>query len=565
MRLTSLVGTLLCTLLGLSLPAAALERILSYHSDIEIAEDASMMVTETIEVVAEGNQIRRGIYRDFPTTYRDRFGNKYVVDFKVLAVTRDGEPEPWHTKRRTNGERIYAGSSEVSLSPGEYTYTFIYKTSRQLGFFGNHDELYWNVTGNGWDFPMERVSATVSLPNEVTVTDVVLYGYTGGQGSKEQSFTSEIGPLGGSIQATRLLGAWEGLTLVMQWPKGLVQAPSVLQTVLYILSDNLGLVLSLLAFFGSGAYLLLMWSRHGRDPHGGIIIPLYEPPTGYSPASARYISRMAYDNKTLTAALVNLAVKGHIRITCRDDDYTLKRETSSQELAPGEAALLHKLFRQGTVLVLENSNHAKVSLARSAHKNALRKDYLNSYFKKNGVLLLPSIGLSLLALFVIVVTASMVPLVVVSYAAIIALHIFFAYLLKAPSPRGRLLLDKLEGFKHYLEVAEKDDLELRHPPDKTPQLFEKYLPFAIALGVEQAWAEQFSEVFARLESAGKTPYSPHWYSGDFNSSRINRFTSNVGNNFSSAISSAATPPGSSSSSGGGSSGGGGGGGGGGGW
>ena len=80
-----------------------------------------------------------------------------------------------------------------------------------------------------------------------------------------------------------------------------------------MLGDNLGLLLSVLAFLGSGAYLLQMWSRHGRDPQGGIIIPLYEPPQGYSPASARYISRMAYDNKTLTAALVNLAVKGLCR------------------------------------------------------------------------------------------------------------------------------------------------------------------------------------------------------------------------------------------------------------
>jgi uncharacterized membrane protein YgcG len=565
MPLYALTALLLGTLLCLSPPVAAVERILSYHSDIEIAEDASMTVTETIKVVAEGSQIRRGIYRDFPTTYRDRFGNKYVVGFKVLAVTRDGEQEPWHRKGRSNGARIYAGSSNIDLSPGTYTYTFTYRTNRQLGFFENHDELYWNVTGNGWDFPMDRVSATVSLPAALEAAEISLAGYTGRQDSKEQNYSSVVGELGGTIQATRPLAAREGLTLVMKWPKGLVQAPSGMQRGMYLLGDNLGLVLSLLAFFGSGIYLYQMWSRHGRDPQGGIVIPLYEPPAGYSPASARYISRMAYDNKTLTAALVNLAVKGHVGITCIDDDYSLKRKSSAEELAPGEAALLNKLFRQGSVLVLENSNHAQVSVARSAHKAALRKDYLNTYFKKNGILLLPSLAVSLLLLFLILVTASMVPLVAVVYVGIIALHVLFAYLLKAPSKRGRLLLDKLDGFKLYLEVAEKDALELRHPPEKTPELFEKYLPFAIALGVEQAWAEQFSDVFARLAAAGGKSYSPHWYSGDFSSSRINRFTSDVSNNFSSAISSAATPPGSSSGSGGGSSGGGGGGGGGGGW
>ena len=115
-------------------------------------------------------------------------------------------------------------------------------------------------------------------------------------------------------------------------------------------------------------------------------------------------------------------------------------------------------------------------------------------------------------------------------------------------------MDKLEGFKVYLEVAEKDDLALRHPPDLTPELFEKYLPFAIALGVEQKWAEKFSQVFARLEATGEGAYSPRWYQGSFSSSRMGSFASSVGSSFSSAISSASTAPGSSSGSGGGSSG-----------
>jgi uncharacterized membrane protein len=169
-------------------------------------------------------------------------------------------------------------------------------------------------------------------------------------------------------------------------------------------------------------------------------------------------------------------------------------------------------------------------------------------------------------LLVIVSTASVVPWVWAFYAGVIVLHIVFAYLLKAPSGRGRRLMDKLEGFKVYLEVAEKDDLALRHPPDLTPELFERYLPYAIALGVEQKWAEQFSDVFARLEATDHGAYSPRWYKGKFSSNRMGNFASNVSSSFSSAVSSAATPPGSSSgSSGGGSSGGGGGGGGGGGW
>ena len=147
-----------------------------------------------------------------------------------------------------------------------------------------------------------------------------------------------------------------------------------------------------------------------------------------------------------------------------------------------------------------------------------------------------------------------------------AAHGVFVFLLKAPTRRGRALMDKLAGFELYLAVAEKDDLEIRHPPELTPELFERYLPFAIALGVENEWAEQFAAVLSRLGREERDAYSPRWYHGDFNAHSLDSFVSDVGSSFSTAIASAATPPGSSSGGGGGGfSGGGGGGGGGGGW
>jgi uncharacterized membrane protein YgcG len=560
-----MLARLLCmVLLALCQPALAVERILSYDSDIAVAADASMTVRETISVVAEGKQIRRGIYRDFPTSYKDRFGNDIEVRFRVREVLRDGEPESWHRKRQGNGVRIYAGRSDTYLSPGEYTYTFVYETNRQIGFFENHDELYWNVTGNGWDFAIEQASATVKLPEAVNSADITLSGYTGPQGARGTDYAERVGQGQGLIWTARALPPRSGLTLVMGWPKGVVAEPGPLRRLGYLLGDNFGLLLALLAFIGSASYLFTMWSRHGRDPGKGVIFPHYEPPEGYSPAAARFVNEMGYDNETFTAAVINLAVKGYVSISCDDDDYTLRRQDSSEPLAAGEQVLLERLFQGGAVLELKNRNHALVSAARHAHKQALKRDYLGRYFKTNGVLMLPSIVVSALLLLVIVSTGKLVPVVFVLYAAILVLHILFAYLLKAPSGRGRGLMDKLEGFKLYLEVAEKDDLKLRHPPDLTPALFEKYLPYAIALGVEQAWAEQFSAVFARMQATQSAAYSPAWYQGSFNASRMGSFASSVGGKLSSAVSSAATAPGSSSGSGG-SSGGGGGGGGGGGW
>src|SRR5690606_31476409 len=128
------------------------ERIVSFHSDIRIAAYATMEVTETIRVRAEGQSIRRGIFREIPTRYRDRFGNAFNVDLDVIAVTRDGLPEPWSMHRRANGIRIDLGDDSFLQVPAEYEYAIRYRSDRQVGYFDDHDELYWNGTGNRWAF-----------------------------------------------------------------------------------------------------------------------------------------------------------------------------------------------------------------------------------------------------------------------------------------------------------------------------------------------------------------------------------------------------------------------------
>jgi hypothetical protein len=152
------------------------------------------------------------------------------------------------------------------------------------------------------------------------------------------------------------------------------------------------------------------------------------------------------------------------------------------------------------------------------------------------------------------------------FAVLVFINCLFYFLLMAPTLAGRQLMDQVEGFKLYLSVAEEDRLEVLHPPDKTPELFEKYLPFALALDVENEWSEQFAEVLARAQVEGRS-YSPSWYQGrSWDSLGTSGFADNLGSSFAGAIASSASPPGSSSGSGGGgSSGGGGGGGGGGGW
>lgn len=544
----------------------AQERVLSFESIIDIATDGSMTVTESIRVRAEGAAIRRGIFRDFPTRYRDRFGNRIVVAFDVLEVRRNGQPEPWFTERLSNGVRLYIGDEDVLLETGEYSYTIRYRTNRQLGYFQEHDELYWNVTGNGWGFAIDLAAARVRLPSAVPSGSLTMKGYTGPAGATGQDHVAAVFDGGATIRTTRTLAPGEGLTLVMTWPKGIVQQPSALQRFGYLLVDNLGMLLGILTLLATVIYLLIMWSKYGRDPEPGVIFPHYQPPAGYSPASARYISRMAYDTRVMTAAIVNLAVKGHVRISRPGDQYRLVKQESSQALAAGEKQLLRKLFAKGNEVVLENSNHKLISRARKAHAGALRRDYLDSYFRKNTALLWPCAVLLVVMLLAVAAFDRITPVVIV-LAVFSALFCgAFAWLLQAPTPRGRLLLDKLEGFKLYLEVAEKDDLALQHPPELAPALFERYLPFAIALGVEQPWADRFTEVFARLAAEPSKAYQPAWYQGRFNAAQPAAFGRELGKGFTSAVAAASSAPGSSSGAGGGGfSGGGGGGGGGGGW
>ena len=157
----ALFAALLCT------SAFADEQIIKYDIEVRIDREGALDVTERIVVRAEGSQIRRGIYRDFPTRYKDRYGNRVAVDLQVLSVLRDDQPEPWFLEELDNGIRINTGNDNFLPVPAEFTYTLRYRTTRQLGFFADHDELYWNAIGTGWDFMINSSTVDVYLPAPV--------------------------------------------------------------------------------------------------------------------------------------------------------------------------------------------------------------------------------------------------------------------------------------------------------------------------------------------------------------------------------------------------------------
>jgi len=479
-----------------------------------------------------------------------------------MVSTRSGEK--WRAAERSNGVRLYLGRKTVMLKPGTYTYKIRYHTDRQLGYFDDHDELYWNVTGNGWAFPIQNASATVALPAGIVAAEITTTAYTGKFGASGSDFISHIESGRAQFKTTQWLNSREGLTIAVSWPKGFVFEPSTIDRLRYLLTDNWGLVAGLAALLVSGLFLFVMWLRIGKDPEPGIVFAQYGLPEEHSPASANYVSKMGYSSQTFSAALINLAVKGHLKIVESDAAFVLKKLRSDQNIAPGETVLLSRLFKDREMLTLSNENAEIVNRAKNAHENELARRYKDTYFKTNSMWVWLSVGLCVVAGVIVLLGDAMSVVAFAVFSATLLMHFLFGYLMKAPTTRGRQMLDQLDGFELYLNVAEQKDLELAHPPKKTPELFERFLPYAIALGVENEWGKQFVDVFRSLGAGDVDSYQPRWYFGSGSVGNVARFSQDLGKGLTSAVSAAATPPG-SSSGGGGFSGGGGGGGGGGGW
>jgi hypothetical protein len=321
------------------------------------------------------------------------------VGFEIIEVLRNGRTEPFHTKKRSNGVRIYIGDKNSYINQGEHTYTIKYKTNQQLGFFDTHDELYWNVTGNGWEFPILEAKANVHLPESIPSNEVKLEAYTGRQGSKGQSYNAKRGYSDNYLfETNRTLTSNEGLTIVVTWPKGHITQPSFMQKANWWWQANINNPTSLFGIFGLLLFYLISWWHVGRDLEPGVIIPHYQPPEGFPPGGLRYIKEMGHDKKAFTAALLNLAVKGYLKIEEKGKTYKLhKLKNASMRLSPGEQAIHSSFFSNGeNVIELKNKNHASISKAISAHKKRLMHEYSQSYFLHNRKFLYIAILISFL-------------------------------------------------------------------------------------------------------------------------------------------------------------------------
>jgi hypothetical protein len=563
---------LLAALFAAAFGAPAQERVIDFHSDIRIAANGELTVTERITVQAEGREIRRGILRDFPTDYRDRFDSAVSVPFHVERVLRDGQPEPYALERLANGARVRIGRADVLLPHGEHTYELTYRTARQVGFFDAHDELYWNVNGNGWTLGFERISAEVRLPQSIAATLIRAEAYTGPQGAQGRSYRSFVRDGGAAFRATRSFQPREGMTIVVSFPKGIVTPPTRGQALQWWIRDNPA------ALIGAGGFLLLVaflawrWRLVGRDPRAGPRFPRYEAPPGLGPAGVRFVDRMSCDHRCFASALLGLGESGLLSIRQHDKAYEITRtDKAAGDWLPGEQALLQALLPEpGVQRRFGRTYDPIVGMARRGFEKALATHFGEKLFSRNRGSFLAGLIMGGATLgFMLTYDAPLSQLLAVAAAMGIALVLFYHWL-PAYSAQGRRMQDAIEGLRQYLSVAEIDELSRLKAPPQTPDEFAKFLPYAVALGLEKTWAERFTQILgaAAVTAAVSDYYSTDAGGGLFDRDGMGAFSSGL-SGLGDTVSAASTPPGSRSGSsgsrGGGSSGGGGGGGGGSGW
>jgi hypothetical protein len=605
---------------------SAPEWIVSFDSEISVNLDSTLQVRENITVLATGAQIKNEVCRGIPTSYSDRFGNPYLIHFEVLSVNRDDQSVDFHLERFEGGMRLCVGNAREPIPPGVHTYELTYSVNRELGFFPEYDELYWNVTGNGWKIPIEVATATVHLPKGVAQGAILLDGYTGRQGSVANNFTSSADAQSNAgFRTTRPLAPSEGLTLVVRWPKGFVHPPTEAQKHQYFLDDNQSGLVGLLGLGVILVYYVLVWFVAGRGHVTGETVPRSRPPRGFSPAALRYVWRMAFDQKTLMVDFVDLAVKKQLAILeDATGSYILGRLKSrrrarinpgSSDGAPAEVTsdeklVLEKIFAAGDPIPLKPNNHARVGGAVEALHQHLRFKLELVYFFTTSRYIVPGLLISLAAVirsglaiqgvqrqvlilvtvavllwslaclafgglavgtwknafadphyapaakkqalfagavFLMLLVGEVVGLGTLAWAAstevalilvfLVSINYFFHLRLRSQTLSAHALMDQIEGLRLFLITAGEDTADAEAAPSFTPELFERLLPYALALNVEKIWGDKFAAALAGMPHGDEGDYSPAWYSGpNWNLNTASAFLTSLGSSFSSALS-----------------------------
>lgn len=501
------------------------EKITDFDVVIDVAESGAITVTENITVISAGNEIRRGIFRELPAKYKF-MGVTLENDYNFIAFKKDGGSVESNISNNGNAVVARLGSPNIFLKDGAHSYTIKYSLPEQIrrhrddgDDLGDRDELYWNATGTYWAFPIEKATVKVNFPRGANIIDT--YAYTGARGSKAQNARTYGLGRNATFETTQKLSSREGLTISASIKPGVIAPMSAARKKELHWIRWGGPTLLGLGGLGLLFYYFLMWNRVGRDPAKPPVFARYAPPEGYSAAAVHTIHKKGVDRtKALTATLMSLSIKDVVDIEAKSKKKTTitsmlaNRDTAN--LLPDERKLLDLFFgnKDGKVSMTGKPNSSLYKDIQNFARH-LMKHYGKDYHRSNA-------GWGLLGMVVSVILVVIVmnqpvsksgPLFLLFLLGIAVMNILFFWLLRAPTQKGAKISAEIEGFKLYLEKAEEARINTANPlgekpPAMTVELYERFLPYAVALGVEKPWTKYFEKIMPK-EAANYQPSYAH--------------------------------------------------------
>jgi uncharacterized membrane protein YgcG len=499
-------------LLLAALPAWASWRISNFRTTMDVSKNGSAVVAERITLVFIGTY--HGIHRTIPIDYPGPSGTNYTLFLNVTGV-KDGEGNALKYELSRRGHyrdiKIYIPGAVDTTKTVEIDY----EVKNPVRYFPDHDELYWNVTGNDWPVPIDYASALVMFPSSAA-GELRAQAFTGVYGATEQGASTRVNGSSVEFETNNPLPMRGGLTVDVFLPKGILEEPSRFTRTLWFLESNSIVLLPVAAL----VVMFVLWYSVGRDPNPGMsVAPMYEPPKSMTPAEVGTLVDDAVNPRDITCTLVDLAVKGFLKIEevkekhllFSDRDYILhllKPRDQWSGLAAHERVMLDNIFGGGEQQVALSSlkNHFYTAIPRI-------KDDIIYELKQKGMYTVDpesahgydALGIAILiALLVILHFAigwspfeSAWSIVAIAVSAVIVW--LFARKMTAKSLQGARTYVQILGFQDFMNRVDADRLK-RMPPDT----FEKYLPYAMALGVEHRWAHAFQGIIQN---------PPTWYAG----------------------------------------------------
>lgn len=487
-------------------------RISDFHDNIDIAKDGSAFVTERITLLFVGEW--HGIYRKIPIEYPGPDGTNYRLYLHVISVTNGDGQDLKYDSSVSNGERNLKIFIPDAVDATR-TVVITYDVRNGMRFFADHDEFYWNVTGNDWPVPIDHASATVRFP-EYAAGSLRAQAFTGVYGSAQRDATANVDGATVEFETNNPLPMRGGLTIDIYIPKGILTEPGALTRFFWFLGANPVVFLPVVTLI----VMFTLWWFVGRDPDPGVsVAPMYEPPPGISPAEAGTLLEDSIHPRDITSTMVDLAVRGYIKIEETEEkglvfshkDYIFhllkpQVEWTDQSLAPHERVMLENVFsggQQTRLSDLKNRFYTAVPVIREDIMSQLRTKgiYRLDPESANQYSIVAAIGILIsFAILQYLGWANFftsIPLMIVSVAVSALVWWLFARVMTAKTVKGGRVRVAVLGFQEFMNRVDKERLKVM-----PPTTFEKFLPYAMALGVEHHWAQAF---------AGIVKDPPAWY------------------------------------------------------